>query len=98
MMSNGITPESAFRTVISVALYRPVIALKRLFCSIVSFATGVILLSRISFGKYYTDVIAGRTTVMYTCRALFGVAPHVDAATLVKASVCLVTLARTSLI
>ena len=78
------------------ALYAPVIALKHLFCSTVSFATGVVPRSRMSFGEYHTGeayVIAGRTTAVYTCRALFSVALHVEAATLVKASVCLVILA-----
>lgn len=32
--------------------------------------------------------IAGRTTAVYTCRALLNVAPHVDAATLVNAIDC----------
>lgn len=79
-----------------VALYAPVIALKYLFCSIVSFATGAVPLPRISFGEYNTGepyAIARRTTAVYTCLALFNDAPHVEAATLVKASFCVVILA-----
>ena len=93
--------DSASRNLISVALYAPVIALKYLFCSIVGFATDVIPLSRLSFDESHTGeayVIAGRITEVYTCQALLSVVPHVEAATLVRASVYLVILAWTSLI
>ena len=66
-MSSGITPDSASRTLILVALYARVFALKHLFCSVASFATGAVPLSRIYFGEYHTGepyVIAGRKTAV----------------------------------
>ena len=71
-----------------VALNAPVIDLRHLFCNIANFATSPVPFLRDSFGKCHTGasyVIAGRTTAVYTCLALFSVAPHVEVATLVRA-------------
>ena len=78
----------------------PVVDLRHLFYSVVSFPTCAMPLSRTSFGVYHTAapyVIAGRTKAVHTCLALFNVAPHVDAATLVKADDCELVYACTFL-
>lgn len=87
----GSIPDSSSKTLLLVALYAPVIDLRHSFCSIVSVVTGSVPFPRMSIGECHTEapyVIAGRTTAEYTCLALFSVAPHVEAATLVRAIVC----------
>ena len=87
-MSSGITADSASKTSMFVALYAPVIDLRHLFCNnVAKLATSPVRFLRGSFGKCHTGapyVIAGRTTAVYTCLALFNVAPHVEVAILVS--------------
>lgn len=84
------TPESAFKTVLFVALYAPVIDRRHSFCSVVNFPDpGLLFVSPLvsATHRLLMYVIARPNTAVYTCLALFNAAPHVEVVTLVSAIV-----------
>lgn len=74
-----------------VTLFAPVIGHRHLFCNVVSLATGPRPLVLVSFVERHIAVlyvIAGRTTAVYTCLALFNVTSHAEATILVYTIGC----------
>ena len=95
-MSKSITPNSASSIFVLVALQAPVIDLRHLFCKEKSFAAGLSLLILVSLDECYTVapyIIAGQTMAVYIYLALLRVTSQVEAATLVRAIVCVIIFA-----